>query len=158
GDALFIRFRVFTGLFQSLHQHSAVFGVVWFALGGFAEIAGRGAELARPKGDQTEIEGIVVFVGIKLGGAPKIILRSDRFALARECDAQIIKDLGKIRAGNHVHSAWRMLGSIAQGGLQRAKNFLGLVWLVQLKTTDPGSKNSFDVTLMGFGNARKPRK
>ena len=88
GVALFVSFGFFPCFVERLNQEGAVFGVVGFALDGFAKRSGGGVEIIGAKSEQSLIEGIVVFVGIEFDGVLKVGLGVLRFAFAREREAR----------------------------------------------------------------------
>src|SRR5690348_2949160 len=82
GLALLIGLGFFSSLFQGLNKQHSIFGIIWLALGGFAEGGGSPSQVAGLHGEQSEIKRIVVLVGINIGGPAKIGLSSSGLALA----------------------------------------------------------------------------
>src|SRR6202041_2823117 len=118
-----------------------IFGIVWLTQNGFVKRSSRRVEIIGAKRKQAEIEGIVVFVGIKVDGVLEVGLCVLRFALTRESEAEIVENLGKIGTRNRSGGAG---GLIAMNRfLQGDEDLLRLVGLIEPQAANADGEIGF---------------
>jgi len=91
-----------------------------------------------------KIEWIVVFAGIQLDRAAKIVLCRSRLALPRPRDRQIIQNLRQVRSGDH------------EGLLQRNEHFLREVGLAKQKPANARCEDRFHIAIVSFWHPSVP--
>ena len=143
-------------MIERLNQQRAIFGVVGFALDGFAKRSGGSVEIVGAKREQALIEGIVVFVGIEFDGVLEVGLGVLRFAFAREGEAEIVENFGEVAAGNRSVRVRPLVA--ANRFLKRNENLLGFVGLIELQAANADGEIGFDVVRMRLGHAAEPRQ
>ena len=79
---------------QRLHEQRAVFGIFWFALGGFPESDSSRREIAGLQSKQAEVKRIVVLIGIEIGGTTKVGQGLGDFAAACAGNRKVVQNFG----------------------------------------------------------------
>jgi hypothetical protein len=115
--------------------------------GGLAKIIGRRCIIIRTERKQSEIERVIVLVGIKFRRPAKIGHRRRRFVLTLTRQCEIVQDFRQVRAGNEVGP---------QSFLQGHENFFGLVRLIHQQPANARGENRLDIAVMRFRDFRKP--
>src|SRR5207247_2454196 len=107
--------------FQCVNQESAIFGIVWLAFGGLAELRRGGGKIVVLQGEQAKVKREIIFVRIQVASSRERGNRGANLALAGERKRQVVQDFGQFGAADHVE---------LQILLKLAEDFLGPFRLV----------------------------